>query len=182
MKSVVIFNRNLQMVGKVGGRESLKLFWVKGVLKNQFVTEVIEEGSISLYESNLKQTIRTQFDGTKLKAYVKLVGTGRVLENNSDIDLSVSTERIHIQNKLNAIKAKRVEETIKKMQTQFRQDVFGIGEEFHREHPYRWKELRNKWDDIFPTIEVAVDVKLNIQNTGNIRKRIVRKGDTGEKE
>ena len=68
VRSVAIFNKNLQMVGEVSGRESLELFWVKGVLKNQFVTEVIEEGSISLYESNLKQTIRTQFDGTKLKA------------------------------------------------------------------------------------------------------------------
>lgn len=177
VRSVAIFNKDLQMVGEVSGRESLELFWVKGVLKNQFVTEEMEEGSISLYESNLKQSIRTKFDGNKLKAYVKLVGTGRVLENNTDIDLSVSTERNRIESKLNAIKAKRVEETIKKLQLQFGQDVFGIGEEFHREHPYRWKELRNRWDQLFPTIEVSVDVKLNIQSTGDIRKRIVGKGE-----
>ncbi|NQX58243.1 Ger(x)C family spore germination protein [Paenibacillus qinlingensis] len=177
VRSVAIFNKNLQMVGEVSGRESLELFWVKGVLKNQFVTEELEEGSISLYESNLKQTIRTEFEGEKLKAYVKLVGTGRVLENNSDIDLSVSKERKGIEHRLNAIKAKRVEETIKKLQLQYGQDVFGIGEEFHREHPYQWKELRDRWDDIFPTIEVAVDVKLNIQSTGDIRKRIVGKGE-----
>ncbi|KRE59832.1 Ger(x)C family spore germination protein [Paenibacillus sp. Soil750] len=177
VRSVAIFNKNLQMVGEVSGRESLELFWVKGVLKNQFVTEELEEGSISLYESNLKQSIRTLFDGNKLKAYVKLVGTGRVLENNSDIDLSVTKERVRIERKLNEIKAKRVEETIKKIQVQFGQDVFGFGEEFHREHPYRWRELRDRWDDIFPTIEVAVDVKLTIQSTGDIRKRIVGKGE-----
>jgi spore germination protein KC len=176
VRSVAIFNKNLEMVGEVSGRESLELFWVKGVLKNQFVTEEVEEGSIALYESNLKQTIRTRFDGNKLKAYIKLMGTGRVLENNTDIDLSISAERIHIEKKLNAIKAKRVEETIKNIQSQFGQDVFGIGEEFHREHPYQWKEIRDRWDDIFPTIEVTVDVKLNIQSTGDIRKRIVRKG------
>ncbi|WP_167357116.1 Ger(x)C family spore germination protein [Paenibacillus pectinilyticus] len=182
VRSVAIFNKDLKMVGEVSGRESLELFWIKGVLRNQFVTEEIEEGSISLYESNLKQTIRTQFEGDKLKAYIKLVGTGRVLENNTDIDLSLSAERVHIENKLNAIKAKRVEETIQKLQTKFGQDVFGIGEEFHREHPYRWKEIRNHWDDLFPTVEVAVDVKLDIESTGDIRKRIVRKGDKGERE
>lgn len=58
------------------------------------------------------------------------------------------------------------------MQVQHGQDVFGIGEEIHREHPYQWKELRNKWDQIFPTVEVSVSVKLKIQNTGDIGKRI----------
>ncbi|KRF04808.1 hypothetical protein ASG89_21135 [Paenibacillus sp. Soil766] len=176
VRSVAIFNKNLQMVGEVSGRESLELFWVKGVLKNQFVTEELEEGSIALYESNLKQIIRTSYVGNKLKAYIKLMGTGRVLENNTDIDLSVSKDRLYVEKKLNEIKAKRVEETINNIQSQFGQDVFGIGEEFHREHPYQWKEIRERWDDIFPTIEVAVDVKLNIQSTGDIRKRIVRKG------
>lgn len=182
VRSVAIFNKHLQMVGEVSGRESLELFWVKGVIKNQFVTEEMEEGNITFYESNLKQSIRTEFKGNKLKAYVKLAGTGRVLENNTDIDLSVSSERLHVEKKLNTIKAKRIEETIKKLQTQFGQDVFGIGEEFHREHPYRWKEIRKSWDELFPKVEVSVDVKLNIQSTGDIRKRIVRKGDTGEKE
>lgn len=176
VRSVAIFNKQLQMVGEVSGRESLELFWVKGVLKNQFVTEELAEGSIALYESNLKQTIRTSYDGNKLKAYITLVGTGRVLENNTDIDLSVSKDRLHIEKKLNAIKANRVEETIRNIQSQFGQDVFGIGEEFHREHPYQWKAIRERWDDIFPTIEVAVTVKLNIQSTGDIRKRIIRKG------
>ncbi|RED56610.1 Ger(x)C family spore germination protein [Cohnella lupini] len=178
VRSVAIFNKELEMVGEVSGRESLDLFWVKGVLKNQFVTEKMEEGTIALYEANLKKTIRTKFDGNKLKANVKLAGTGRVLENNSDIDLSVTTERIRVEKKLNEIKAKRVEETIKKLQLQYGQDVFGIGEEFHREHPYRWKELRKNWDQLFPTVEVTVDVKLNIQSTGDIRKRIIRKGGT----
>lgn len=172
VKSVVIFNRNLQMVGKVSGRESLEMFWVKGVLKEQFVTEEIEEGSIALYESNLKRSIRTQLAGNKIKAYVKLEGTGRVLENNTDIDVSVSAERIPLERKLNEIKAKQVEETIKKLQLQYGQDVIGIGEEIHREHPYLWKELRKRWDELFPTVEVAVDVKLKLQNSGDIGKRI----------
>ncbi|WP_219835715.1 Ger(x)C family spore germination protein [Paenibacillus sp. R14(2021)] len=177
VRSVAIFNKHLQMVGEVSGRESLDLFWAKGVLKNQFVTEELEEGSIALYESNLKQSIRTAFDGNKLKAHIILAGTGRVLENNMDIDLSVSSERNRVERRLNAIKAKQVEETIKKLQLKYGQDVIGIGEEFHREHPYRWKELRNRWDQLFPTVEVSVSVKMNIQSTGDIRRRIIGKGE-----
>ncbi|BFT72794.1 Ger(x)C family spore germination protein [Paenibacillus sp. P36] len=177
VKSVAIFNKNLAMVGEVSGRESLELFWVKGVLKDQFLTEETEEGSISLYESNLKKSIRTEVNGNTIKAYVKLEGTGRVLENNTDIDISVSSERIPLERKLNEMKAKKVEATIKKMQQQHGQDVFGIGEEIHRDHPYQWKEIRDKWDQLFPTVEVSVSVKLKIQNTGDIGKRIPGIGD-----
>ncbi|MDD9270483.1 Ger(x)C family spore germination protein [Paenibacillus sp. GCM10023248] len=177
VRSVAIFNKNLQMVGKVTGRESLEMFWVKGVLKDQFVTEETGEGSISLYESNLKKSVHTVLEGNKIKAVVKLEGTGRVLENNTDIDISASSERIPLERKLNDIKAKKVEATIKKLQLQYGQDVFGIGEEIHREHPYRWKEIQSRWDEYFPAVEISVEVKLKIQNTGGIGKRIPGIGD-----
>ncbi|MZQ81298.1 Ger(x)C family spore germination protein [Paenibacillus sp. 5J-6] len=172
VKSVAIFNKKLQMVGKVTGTESLEMFWVKGVLKDQFLTEETEEGSISLYESNLKRSIRTEINGNTIKAYVVLEGTGRVVENNTDIDVSVTSERAPLEKKLNENKAKKVEESIQKIQLEFGQDVFGIGEEVHKEHPYEWKELKDRWDQIFPTVEVSVKVKLKIQNTGDIGKRI----------
>ncbi|SDW14943.1 Ger(x)C family spore germination protein [Paenibacillus sp. CF384] len=177
VKSVAIFNRHLQMVGKVTGRESLELFWVKGVLKNQFISLETGGGAVSLFETNLKKTVHTEFEGNKIKAYIKLVGTGRVLENNTNIDISVTSERIPLERKLNEMKAKQVEETIKKVQLQYGQDVFGIGEEFHREHPYKWKEIKTRWDQLFPTVEVSVTVKLRIQNTGAIGRRIPGIGD-----
>ncbi|MBM7564771.1 Ger(x)C family spore germination protein [Paenibacillus sacheonensis] len=179
VKSVAIFNKHLQMVGEVSGRESLELFWVKGVLKNEFLTEETGEGTVSLYESSLKKSVRTEIKGNRLKAYVKLEGTGRVLENNTDIDISVSSERIPLERKLNAIKAKQVAATIKKLQQQYGQDAFGIGEEFHREHPYQWKKLRNRWDELFPKVEISVTVKLKIQNTGGIGKRVPGIGERG---
>ncbi|MBP3964065.1 Ger(x)C family spore germination protein [Paenibacillus lignilyticus] len=177
VKSVAIFNRHLQMVGEVSGRESLELFWVKGVLKNQFISLQTGEGSVSLFETNLRKTIRTEFEGNKLKVYVKLAGTGRMLENNTNIDISVTSERVPLERKLNEMKAKQVEATIKKLQQQFGQDVFGFGEEVHREHPYRWKEIKNRWDQLFPAAEVSVTVKLKIQNTGAIGRRVPGIGD-----
>ncbi|QHW30532.1 Ger(x)C family spore germination protein [Paenibacillus rhizovicinus] len=172
VRSVAIFNKRLQMVGEVSGRESLELFWVKGVMKNQFITEETGTGKVSLYESNLKKSVRTEIIGNRLKAYVKLSGNGRLLENNTNYDFSNTSQRIPLERKLNQIKAKQVEATIKKVQLKYGQDVFGIGEEFHREHPYQWKKLRTQWDRLFPTVEVSVTVKLKIQSTGDVGKRI----------
>ncbi|WP_181909339.1 Ger(x)C family spore germination protein [Paenibacillus taihuensis] len=177
VKSVAIFNRDLQMVGEVTGRESLELFWVKGVLQNLLIPEEMETGNITIYESNLKKNIRTTIEGDRIKAYVKLEGSGRVLENNTDIDISVSKERIPLERKLNELKSKQVEATVKKIQKQYGQDVFGIGEEIHREHPYKWKEIKHKWDELFPNVEVTVKVKIKIQNTGAIGKRVPGIGD-----
>ncbi|GLX70604.1 Ger(x)C family spore germination protein [Paenibacillus glycanilyticus] len=177
VRSVAIFNKKLQMVGEVSNRESLELFWVKGVLQNQYLTFQTDKGVVSLYESNLTKKIRTEILGDKLKVHVYLEGTGRVLENNTAIDMSNTAERVPVEQMLNEMKAKQVKGTIKKIQQKFGQDVFGFGEEFHREHPYKWKEIRGKWDELFPTVEVAVTVKLKIQNTGGVGKRIPGLGD-----
>ncbi|ACT01690.1 Ger(x)C family spore germination protein [Paenibacillus sp. JDR-2] len=176
VRAVAIFNKDLKMVGKVRDRESLELFWVKGVLKNQYVSEETGEGTLSLYVSNLRRTFRTAIEGDKLKVRVKLIGNARVVENNTPIDLSVSSQRIHTERKFNKIKAKQIEATIRKIQTDYGQDVFGFGEEFHREHPKQWKKLKAQWDQKFPTIEVTVDVGIKIKSTGDIRKRIPRIG------
>ncbi|MCM3629896.1 Ger(x)C family spore germination protein [Paenibacillus glycanilyticus] len=172
VKSVAIFNQYLQMVGKVTGRESLELFWMKGVLKDQFITEETESGNIALYESNLKKSIHTEINGDRIKAHVKLEGIGRVIENNTDIDISDTPQRVALERTLDTMKAKQIEATVKKLQGQYGQDVFGIGEEIHREHPYQWKKLRKNWDQLFPSVEVTVTVKLKIENMGGIGKRI----------
>lgn len=43
-------------------------------------------------------------------------------------------------------------------------DVFGFGEVLHKKYPQEWKELKDTWRDIFPAIEVTVDVSLTFKN------------------
>lgn len=49
-------------------------------------------------------------------------------------------------------------------------DIFGFGEAVRRKYPKQWKQLEDKWDEIFPTLEVNMVVDAKIRRTGKITK------------
>ncbi|AZN40801.1 Ger(x)C family spore germination protein [Paenibacillus albus] len=170
VRSVAIFNKHMKMVGEIRDHASLNLYWIKGVMKDQYLTIQTDDGSYSFYESNLNRAIRTTMKDNKLKVTFKLTGEGRLLESTSKLDISYDTVLRSIEHKLNSIKKKEIEADIQFIQRNYGQDVFGIGEGVHREHPIRWKKMKGQWDEIFPTLDIAVEVDLHIQSLGKLGK------------
>lgn len=61
-----------------------------------------------------------------------------------------------------------IEATIKRVQKQYKVDIFGFGEVFHRAEPKVWKKIRGKWDAQFADLPVNVNVDLKIRRLGTI--------------
>ena len=51
-------------------------------------------------------------------------------------------------------------------------DIFGYGLMIHKKHPKQWKELEDNWDEIFPTIDLQVEVKTKVLTTGQVSQNI----------
>lgn len=49
-------------------------------------------------------------------------------------------------------------------------DIFGFGEKIRRKETEKWQQISPVWEDYFPDIEVAVEVKTNLRRTGKITK------------
>lgn len=61
-------------------------------------------------------------------------------------------------------------DVIKKVQTEYGSDIFGFGEMVREQNPALWKTLEDKWDEIFPSLEVNVECKINIVNTAAVKE------------
>lgn len=60
-----------------------------------------------------------------------------------------------------------LESVIHKVQTEFKVDIFGFGEAFHRSHPKAWKEMKDAWNDrYFPNLKTHIQVDYKIRRTG----------------
>lgn len=59
----------------------------------------------------------------------------------------------------------RIKDVIKRSQD-LNTDIMGFGNRFYRKHPAFWQEVEESWDDIFPTLVVDIEVKVNIMRTG----------------
>ncbi|KRF42221.1 Ger(x)C family spore germination protein [Paenibacillus sp. Soil787] len=171
--SLAIFNKDLKMAGFLEREETMQSLWVKGILKDEYLTHSIDNGRYSLYVSNLKSTIITHINQDKITAEVQLSGKGRILESQSNADLSKPEILMDINRKLNKKEKVKIEKTIKIVQEKYGQDIFGFGEALHRQHPYQWKSLKDNWDQIFPNMPVTVHLDIRIMRVGNLGKQLI---------
>lgn len=59
-----------------------------------------------------------------------------------------------------------IEETVKRVQTEYQSDILGIGKAVHRQLPNVWNEIRSDWDSIFPDVQIEVEVHTIVQRSG----------------
>ncbi|HHV62287.1 MAG TPA: Ger(x)C family spore germination protein [Firmicutes bacterium] len=45
-------------------------------------------------------------------------------------------------------------------------DIFGFGAELNRRNPKKWAELKDRWDEEFPHVDVQVEVKAKLRRSG----------------
>jgi spore germination protein KC len=65
---------------------------------------------------------------------------------------------------------KKVERTLQIAQTEIGKDIVDIGGQLHRQHPKEWKQIKNNWEEIFPYLNIDINVYTNVRGTGLITK------------
>lgn len=65
---------------------------------------------------------------------------------------------------------------LRKAQEEYRADIFGFGDAVHRAYPRVWKEIEKRWhEEIFPNLEVMVEVEARIRRVGMSSKSFIPK-------
>lgn len=111
--------------------------------------------------------------------------TGKIENGQIVIDITVSMEGVLEQYKLetgkdvlddkllrrleglieNKVK-NQIEDTVKKIQKEFKADVIGIGDYLCKFKPDIWEKVKDDWENVFPEVKVKVDVKAKIRRIG----------------
>jgi spore germination protein KC len=64
-----------------------------------------------------------------------------------------------------AIKYK-INKAINQAQKKMHADIFGFADAFHRSYPKQWSKVKDRWDQVYPRIEVVIEVKAHIRRPG----------------
>ncbi|MFB5192379.1 Ger(x)C family spore germination protein [Alicyclobacillus fastidiosus] len=163
-----VFNMDEKLAGYLDRGEAELAWWVKGLLKFYRVTGVIPQrnGTVSLNLSKLGAHIQPSLQGNKIKFVVTLTGEGTIPENNTSLDLSQTKNLNLIQNAFDKQCQQQVQQVISKVQQEYKADILGFGEAFHRKYPEQWKSLKKNWGEEFPKSDVTVKVNLKIKRVG----------------
>jgi spore germination protein KC len=168
--------KKAKLIGFLNGRESKSVMFVKDELKGGLLLEDIQGKkstpvSLEIFKSK-----------TKMEPVVK---RNHDIEFNVNINTVVAIDEIpNSQNLIDEAKLKkltnsteemvkkRIEECIKKVQSNYGVDIFGFGENLRENKPRIWNQIGNNWDDKFKELKVNVKVKVRIKGSGTFSQPI----------
>lgn len=166
----------------IGGAAIIKDYRLIGWLTEDetqganFFRGKIRGGDLVLYSKAQKCNIT--FSILKANRSLRLLSTGDIPEFLIRIHVEgnvastsegsfISEENISTIEKLAEQKiASQVNKALDKIQKQYEVDVINLGDYLYKFHPGVWDEYKQDWNEIFPDVDIQVEVDAKVKNIG----------------
>ncbi|SHH13713.1 Ger(x)C family spore germination protein [Clostridium grantii] len=120
-----------------------------------------------------KTKILPLFDENKIKLMIQVNMETSIDQLGGEFDFIEKKGRDILQEKAEIYLKKQIENVVKKTQQGFCNDIFGFSGIIMRKMPKEWKStIQPKWREYFKSLEIDVDVNINIRDSGLISKPI----------
>jgi spore germination protein KC len=162
-----------KMIGELNEQESRGLLWVIDKIEKGFLVVDAPDGSgqATLAITHAKSKIIPELMDGQITITIQI---------EEQANLAEYPGRQHIDNRLLKQLEKAQAEAIQKeimsalnKSLALNADVFGFGEAVHRNFKKEWPDLAHQWDEVYPAINVVINVETHINETGDIRKAVI---------
>ena len=117
-----------------------------------------------------KAGLKTFLEDDRIIVRVNIKANLHVVEESGNLDVSKAEPLKTVEARFNELMQSEVEAAIRKAQLEFRSDIFGFGRQVNIQHPDRWPEFKENWDDHFADATVEVTVESSVTRTGQIKE------------
>ncbi len=163
-----VFNKKLQLISKLDAAETRGMLWVldkvkSGIIKIKYPGEEDIEVSMEVIKSSTR--IVPQMNDGKLKIAVEISETSNLKGATAPIKVLAP----EIWNSMNRRQTEAIRIEVLKAVDKARRinaDVFGFGDAVYKKYPREWKSMESQWDEIFPYLEVEVNVNSQLELSG----------------
>jgi spore germination protein KC len=153
-----------KLVGYLDEKEAVYYSIVRGRVQTTSLSFPCDDKDnyANIIIDGLESDVKVDGKKDKSKATIKITGKSAISEYNCKIDLKDADNIKKIEDMANKEMEKKMKNTIKKVQ-EYNSDVFGFGEQLYRNNYKYWDKVKNKWDKMFPEIEVKIKSDIKIE-------------------
>ncbi len=167
-----------KLIGFLNVQEVKDLLFIQdevkgGILVEQSTNKETEYISLQILKNKTKKEVNIEDDKIKMKIDVD---TTVALGETSDCSLTLEKEEIErLEQKIADSMKKRMEALTAKMKTEYEADVFGFGAFLQQNKAQEWKKTEDNWGETFKNLDVEINTKIRIKNTGTLLKPAEKK-------
>lgn len=158
--------RDDKMVGKLNTRESRGFLWFVETLGTPIIplTCPKEEGQVSVELRENKFELTPQYKKGKPSFKVEVYSDAHLVELGCPTKLEHSEIMKQLEEEVEGYIKKDIEMMLEKTQKELKVDAPRLGRAFQRIYPQHWNMIKEDWDEIFPNVEVEIEVTVDINN------------------
>lgn len=166
LSGAAVFRRD-KLIGWLEEKETRGMLWVIGKVQSGIIiVKSPDNQNVGLEILYAGSKIKPEIREGKLFISIEITAQSNLGDSNSTLDLTTPA----IYSRLNEQQRKVIENEVRACleiaQKKYKIDLFGFGEAIHQNYPEDWKLIKDKWDEIYPTIPVELKIKTNINRYG----------------
>jgi spore germination protein KC len=165
---VAVF-RGQQFVGPLDGLEGRGFLWATGGVRQAAVAVQHPgnpAGQVVLRSLGSSSKIIPRLEGGRVSSVVQIHATLRVEESTHQVDLQNREVMRTIQQAAAQAIAQEARHTLRRVQTEYRSDVYGFGVEVHRRFPRYFASVLPDWNEVFAAMDVTIEVTADVRAGG----------------
>jgi len=158
-----------KMVGMLGELETRDASILKGLAKTADYTIKVEDKFIVVSQTDSKSKMRAFEDKEgRINVHFNIRAEGDIGQHYFQTPKEpADTEYIDkVNKKVNELISKELEGVFRKIQKDFKADIFKVGEYLRKFQPDTWDKVKDNWDEIYPKAKVKVSFEMNIRRVG----------------
>lgn len=167
--------RGARLAGWLTGAQTRGVNWIRGDVKSAIVPIVVGEGSsaedfrnyvsIEIQGSSSHVEVAADKESGEVSAKVKIKVNGAVGESRTEEKVNHDDVIEMMQKELAEAVRNEAVDALRRLQ-ELKSDVIGFGRRLMASDLAAWRRVESQWYDIYPVMEVDVEVKAYIDGTG----------------
>lgn len=158
------------LVGYMDGEQARAYNLVTKKIKSDIIAIATEGNSTSVLINNSKPSIKTAIQDNQVTINVKIKINMAIIQEGGIINIHNDETLSTIEEAFNKQLEEQITASIEKAQIEFVSDIFGFGKAVHQQHPDKWREIKENWDDYFSMASIHISVQSSIKSSGQIKE------------
>lgn len=165
--------RGQQAVGYLDGIEGRGFLWATGSVRRTVIAVPHPgnpSGQVLLACVGASARTRARMGPDRPEVTVEMRATFRVEESTHPLDLLDHQVLRSLQQAAARVMVEEASHSLARVQGEFRSDIYGFGVEVHRRYPRYWRQVADRWNDVFSELPVSFQARAHIHAGGLLHR------------
>ncbi|WP_352420294.1 Ger(x)C family spore germination protein [Proteiniborus sp.] len=160
--------KDFKLIGWLGEVENIAAMFLMNRVNNALLNIEYDNAVVPYVITNSNTKCNISVDGDTIKYTANIVTEGYIQQYKLEAANSITDEKtiVAIEKSLEEKLGKEIQVTFNKLQKEFKADVIGLGRNMRKYEPDLWDEIKDDWEEVFPTIEFEVNVDARLRRIG----------------